>query len=315
MADIHQLVSSQGLETARRSATSPMEVSLAEIAARILAEESRDLGVTYAGWCFTALPHRKLPDDQVWCRKGHHLTLIVEPGVSPLGKRIGVPFGSRSRLILLYLQSRAIQTNCPEIELGRSMREWLVRMGVSTGGKNYLDIREQAARISACHLTFFWDNLSGGHGFKKSSLVTEGLQLSVGDSRQGELWTDTVRLSDEYFKALKEHPVPVWEPAIREISNRSMALDIYVWLAYRLHALRRPMSLSWNAVYDQFGAGFASAGSFRQAFKQSLAFALCVYPEARVNVVSEGLVLYTSPPPVEKKTVVALPRTAGADFT
>ena len=307
MSQIHHLIRNQGIEVARRMATSSIEVSLAEIAAKILSEESRDLGVTYAGWCVTALPHRRLPDDEVWCRKGHHLTLIVEPGVSPVGKRIGVPFGSRSRLILLYLQSRAIQTNCQEIELGRSMREWLVRMGVPTGGKNYVEIREQAARISACHLTFFWENQGGGHGFKKSSLVTEGLHLTSGDPTQGELWTDTVRLSDEYFKALKEHPVPVWEPAIREISNRSMALDIYVWLAYRLHALRQPLPLSWTAVYEQFGAGFASTGSFRQAFKQSLAFALCVYPEARVDVVDTGLMLYASPPPIEKRSLIAMP--------
>ncbi len=307
MADIHHLVSKQGAEAARRTATNPVENSLAEIASRILTEESRDFGVTYAGWCFTALPHRRLGDDEVWCRKGHHLTLIVEPGVSPLGKRLGVPFGSRSRLILLYLQSKAIQTNCPEIELGRSMREWLVRMGVSTGGKNYLEIREQAARISACHLTFFWENQDGGHGFKKSSLVTEGLRLSSGDSRQGDLWTDTVRISDEYFKALKDHPVPVWEPAIREISNRSMALDIYVWLAYRLHTLNQVLRLSWPTVYDQFGAGFRSSGSFRQAFKQSLSFALCVYPEAKVEMVDGGLILHPSPPPIEKKTLVALP--------
>ena len=97
MSQIHHLIRNQGIEVARRMATSSIEVSLAEIAAKILSEESRDLGVTYAGWCFTALPHRRLPDDEVWCRKGHHLTLIVEPGVSPVGKRIGVPFGSRSR--------------------------------------------------------------------------------------------------------------------------------------------------------------------------------------------------------------------------
>ena len=99
----------------------------------------------------------------------------------------------------------------------------------------------------------------------------------------------------------------MWEPAIREISNRSMALDIYVWLAYRLHALRQPLPLSWTAVYEQFGAGFASTGSFRQAFKQSLAFALCVYPEARVDVVDTGLMLYASPPPIEKRTLIAMP--------
>jgi hypothetical protein len=306
MAEIHQLITREGTEAARRQATSPTEVSLAEIASRILTEESRDLGMMYAGWALTGLPHKKLPDDAIWRRKGHYLTLVVDPGVRENGSRIGIPYGSRARLILLYLQTRAIQTNCAEIELGRSMREWLSRMGVGDSGKNYADFRAQAERISACNLTFFWEQAGGGHGFKKSSLVTEGLRLSFGDSRQGELWQDTVRLSDEYFRALRDHPVPVWEPAIREISDRSMAMDIYVWLSYRLHSLRRPTPIGKPALFDQFGGGFATTGSFWQAFKAALAFALAVYPEAKVEVVDGGLILHESAPPVERRVVAAL---------
>ena len=39
----------------------------------------------------------------------------------------------------------------------------------------------------------------------------------------------------DFFKILKAHPVPVWEPAIRGIAGKSMSIDIYIWLAYRLH--------------------------------------------------------------------------------
>jgi hypothetical protein len=41
------------------------------------------------------------------------------PGVVPL-EWVGVPFGAYARLILLYLQMRALRTGNREVELGRS---------------------------------------------------------------------------------------------------------------------------------------------------------------------------------------------------
>lgn len=310
MAEIHELIVRNGLSAVRAAASTPAERALADVAASILAEESEQLGITYAGWCLTGLPHKRLSDDMPWQRKGHRLTLLVEPGYLRRGGklvRIGVPYGSRARLILLYLQTQAIQTGSREVELGRSMREWLARMGVSVGGRTYNEVRAQADRISACHMSFFWDDVHGREGFLKSSLVTGGIRLHTADERQEDLWQDTVTLSAEYYSALQAHPVPVWEPALREISNRSMSLDIYVWLAYRLHALTRATPISWEAIQDQFGAGFVAARSFRQVFKEALAFALAVYPDAKVNIESTGLILHPSRPPIERKTLVALP--------
>ena len=61
-----------------------------------------------------------------------------------------------AELILLYLQTRALRLGSPEIELGRSMREWLQRMGIPHGGKSYAEVRDQAARLSTCKLTFYY---------------------------------------------------------------------------------------------------------------------------------------------------------------
>jgi hypothetical protein len=127
------------------------------------------------------------------------------------------------------------------------------------------------------------------------------LRSANDSSSQGQFWDDTVRLSDSFFRALREHPVPVWEPALREISNQSMALDIYVWLAYRLRALAKPTAVSWPAVFAQFGAGFAELRNFKPKFQEALAFALAVYPAAVVKVETTGLVLHPSRPPVENR--------------
>ena len=46
----------------------------------------------------------------------------------------------------------------------------------------------------------------------------------------------------------------------------SLGLDLYLWLAYRTFALKRPIRLSWRQVYRQFGVDPDKA-SDKQAVK------------------------------------------------
>ena len=67
--------------------------------------------------------------------------------------------------------------------------------------------------------------------------------MDIGD--QPSLWQERVLLNEEFFRALREHPVPLSEAAaLRAIGPRSMVLDTYIWLAYRLHALKRDVEVS-----------------------------------------------------------------------
>lgn len=309
MAEIHHLVRTHGRDQARRLADEK-DRHLVDIAAAVLEDESKELGITYSGFCLTALPHKKLADDQEWERKGHKVTLIVQPGFLPdkkLGKRkFGVPYGSRARLILLYLQTQAVQNSSPEVELGRSMNAWLERMGLSNGGQAYKDVREQANRLSACNLTFMWDDDNGDAAFEKESIIKGGvLRLHSDDASQPRLWTDRVRLSESFFKALKAHPVPIWEPALKHIANQSMVIDLYIWLAYRLHVLTKPTPVSWAALHAQFGASFATRYQFKYKFIDVLKMAMVVYPEAVVTEDRNGLILHPSPPPIPEKQIAA----------
>ena len=79
-----------------------------------------------------------------------------------------------------------------------------------------------------------------------------------------------------------------------------MTIDVYIWLAYRLHALKRDTEVSWAALYTQFGAGFKRLRAFRAQFMESLDLALAVYPDARVTVDVAGVTLHPSRPPIAK---------------
>lgn len=303
MAKIHQLIVEQG----RVAALSLADADIVDIASGVLGDERGDLGYTYSGLCLTALPHRRIPDDQPWERVGHKVKLVVEPGrldVAGKTKLFGVPYGARARMILIYLITQAVRTNSREIALGRSMRAWLEAMGVAIGGETAKAFREQSMRIAACSMKFFWETEKGGTGFDKGGVVRRGLlfgdSLDMGD--QPRLFDDTVVLDEVFYNAAKEHPVPLLEAAVRHLRDRSMSLDIYVWLAYRLHVLERPTPITWAALHTQFGGGFKEARFFRRPFLEALEAATAAYPDARVDLADNGsgLILYPSRPPVGK---------------
>jgi hypothetical protein len=123
--------------------------------------------------------------------------------------------------------------------------------------------------------------------------------ISLSDNTaQGTLWQDRVLLNQQFYDALLAHPVPVSEAALRAIGPRSMVLDVYIWLAYRLHALKTDTEVSWLALHAQFGAGYKELRNFRPHFLECLQLALAAYPDARVTLADNGVVLRPSRPAV-----------------
>ena len=298
MAKVHHTIRELGRQGALLFAETAIDRKALEAASNYLSNEESPIGYLFSGWCQTALPHKRLDDNEIWSLETDYVKLMIEPG-SMHGNdgvvRVGVPFGSRARLILLYLQSEAIRTDSREIELGRSLRVWLGKLGVSIGGKSMKDVRDQALRLSRCRMTF---QISHGDkiGFINQNLVDTAM---FSDDSSGSL-LETVRLSEGFFDELKRHPVPLQESAIRALSNNSQALDVYCWLAYRLHSLRAPTPVTWPALYAQFGAGYSSLKNFKMRFSDSLTMALAVYPDAKVCVESSRLLLHPSAPAVPK---------------
>ena len=67
--------------------------------------------------------------------------------------------------------------------------------------------------------------------------------------------------------------MPVSESALRAIGPRSMVIDVYIWLAYRLHALRKDVEVGWPSLHAQFGAEVGRIRGFRKYFIECLALA------------------------------------------
>jgi hypothetical protein len=159
-------------------------------------------------------------------------------------------------------------------------------------------VRDQAERISRCRLTFHLAISGKTSGLVNQSIVDRALFIEEGDGKQGRLSLETAKLSEGFFEQLRRHPVPLDEAAIRSLNNNAPALDCYLWLAYRLHAVGQDRLVTWKALKAQFGVAFKEMFHFKPRFVQTLALAKVVYPDARVEVTEQGVILKPSRPPV-----------------
>ncbi|MBD4136288.1 replication protein, partial [Xanthomonas citri pv. citri] len=74
------------------------------------------------------------------------------------------------------------------------------------------------------------------------------------EEKQRALWPGSVTFSQDYYLTLKDHAVPLDLRAFMELKGSALDLDVYAWLAQRLHRIEgRPVVLYWTNLRDQFG--------------------------------------------------------------
>ncbi len=297
MGSVHRLIEQTGKQGALRA---NLDRRVVEAAAQYMADREPGIGFAFSGWAQAALPHRRLANDAAWQVNTNNVTLMVQPGqrLLPNGRSefVGVPYGSRARLIILYLQTEALRTRSREVELGPSLRAWIAQLGIPLGGKTIKDVRDQTDRILRCRLTFEV-NQQGCAGIIHQHIVDAAMFDGEG-SRSGTPVVERVLLCDSFYQRLLRSSVQIETAAIRAINNNSMAIDIYCWLAHYLPLLHTVHHLPWSALQAQFGSRFQRSDHFRMRFRESLGLALAVYRSAVVEAGPSGLVLTPSQRPM-----------------
>jgi hypothetical protein len=170
------------------------------------------------------------------------------------------------------------------------MRRWLRSMGVTITGPNYEEVRRQAQKIERALVSFTFTGDDATVSWQ-DTIIRGSFQRPCSDEVR------TVELSESFFKSITERPVPVCESAIRVLGERCMALDLYLWLAYRLHSLPRPTVVPWASLHSQFGAATRLLKHFKPHFAREIEAALAAYPGARVELREDGIRLHPSPSP------------------
>jgi len=258
--------------------------------------------------CNCGIPYKNPGDDvREWDRKQGGASLRIEAGsaIDPTtGEfvKLGLPYGEKPRLVLIHLASEAVRTGNPVIEVESTMTAFARSLGLETNGQQLKALKDQLARLASS--TVRMGIVEEGKAVQVNTQFVSAFDLWFPkQADQRLLWPSNVRLSEEYFRTLGKHAVPLDHRAVSVLSSSAMALDVYVWLAQRLHRvpIGRPQRVTWNAMHEQFGQGFARVRDFRRRFLETLHQVRATYPTAKLSADEVGLILENSPPPVPPK--------------
>jgi len=289
-----------------------------EASVSIATETLEQIAFQHTVLCQTCMPYRNPGDEvRVWERKQGSILLHIEAGyaIDPSTERyakIGLPFGPKARLILAHLNAEALRTGSPEIEIECSLTAFVRRLQDQTkrgkSGPNGREIhvfKDQLGRLSSALIRVA--TVRNDRAVQIDGKVVSGLDIWFPkDEQQRVLWPSTIQLSLDYFVSLQKHAVPLDERALAALAHSAMALDIYAWLAQRLHRIPhgKPQFVSWAAVKGQFGTEFGRMNKFKQKFRIALSQVLRCYPKAKIEGDDKGLTLRHSPSPISARVIL-----------
>ena len=283
---------------------------LLDLAADIAVSPPEDLAFTHSVLAQTSLPTARPPEGMLrWERRQGRATLLVVAGeaLDPRTQQftqLPLPYGPKARLLLMHLNSEAVRRQSPIIPVEDSMTAFFRRlMGRTQDGRQIRMLKNQLAALAAA--TFRLGIVHGeDRAVQLDTKVVGAFDLWFQkDSAQRVLWPSTLRLSLDYYESLTQFAVPLDERAIAALAHSATALDIYCWLAQRLHRIPtgKPQFVPWAAIYDQFGQGYREIRKFRRDYLKILGQVKAAYPGARMSDDRRGMTLEASPPPVSKR--------------
>ena len=249
--------------------------------------------------CQVGLPRRET-NALTFERTNGNASLLIEAGKLWNGKawvQQPIPYGTRPRLALVHVSSEAVRSKSPVVEVGRSGREVLMRLEVDTGGREDATFKKQMKALSACRMSL---------GFGTETVDAKPIERFSawhdGSGDRDPLSPGVIELTPKFFASLTEYAVPLDARALGALRHSALALDVYTWLAHRLHRVQRVTGerVTWKNLREQFGQEYADPKNFKRKMLQTLMAVRAVYPDARVDQVKGGFVLLPSKPPIPK---------------
>ena len=261
--------------------------------------------------CQTGLPYRNPGDGvRIWKLVNGEVALRVEAGAafnSDTGDfvPIGLPYGPKPRLLMAHLNAEAMRRQSPVIEVERSLTAFVKALRLDPTGRNLNTIKDQLSRLSASSIRLGFAR-DGQDVTIKTGIVAGFSVWWPKNDKERVYWPSTVLMSAEYFESLAKHAVPLHPKALMALSGCAMGLDIYAWLAQRLHRIEwgRRVPVPWSALKLQFGWHYKRLSDFKAEFRLNLGFVHWQYRAANVELDRKGMILRHSPPPVKGRTSI-----------
>ena len=263
------------------------------------AADADEIGYMARAMIWASMPHSKFEGTHYKRNNGKAIITMVS-----LDQEIGLPYGKLPRLIIAWMTREAKRTNCRELVLGKSLNEFAGKLGLSTGGGKRGDtsrLKIQATKLFSTVVSLKVYRAGDDFSYQNVMLSDGGMLLwSRIHPNQPSLWESTITLSEQFFFECMHHAVP-FDLRVLHALRSPLAIDIYMWLTWRVGGMRQPTLIPWKSLRLQLGAGYVDTqqgmAHFRAAFNRCLRDIAVLYPDARFCSEPTGLRLYTTSRP------------------
>jgi len=225
-------------------------------------------------------PYKRPADDiTVYRRQYGRTALTVHSGdlADPYTGKVlpqGLPYGPKSRLLMLHICTRALRQKSPAVIIEDSLSSFIRSLGFpKAGGKKgpYNQFKEQLNRLAASSMQIMLWNGAQSLTINTHPISSFNVWLPLNPD-QKMLWNSTVTLSHDFYDSLQKHALPVDIRAIAALSHSAKQMDMLLWMAYRLKELNKPYFLTWDLMKEQFcQSEQRRLVDFQRQFKQDIA--------------------------------------------
>jgi hypothetical protein len=204
--------------------------------------------------------------------------------------------------LLFWLTTEAVRTSKRRLELGNSLSEFMRELGLmpaSAGGGKRSDakrLRDQMDRLFRCRISFDEqmtrpDGKEGKRWLDMQVAPKGEYWWNVKHPEQGALWGSWLELGEDFFNAIIVAPVPADMRALRALKRSPLALDLYVWLTYRVYSVNRKgevLAVSWESLSRQLGCDYDTVKNFRIKALAAIRKIRAVYPGLNLSTKARG---------------------------
>ena len=226
-----------------------------------------------------------------------------------------LPYGNFPRLLLAWVCTEAVRTQSRELFLGPSLSGFMRRLGMAPiGGGSRGErtrLRNQMKRLFNAHIQLAYEGEQVSASVNSPVASRTGFWWSGRKTSERLAWDSRIELGEKFFQEIIRHPVPLDLNILKALKRSSLGLDFYLWLTYRTFTLKRPLRLSWERLYRQFGVKPAQEGDNRtvQAFRtdclRELKKIKIAWPKLNYAMAKGVLILWPSKPAVRARATSA----------
>lgn len=199
--------------------------------------DAMEIGYSARVWAQVSLPYRNPGPIPYWERRNGNVSLAMQPALilnPSTGERAAAyPYGVLPRQAMNWMATEAVRTGEPELQMGRSMKAFMEKIGLAHGGRDARRLTDGLKRLFGANLSVEGLEVrAGGVGeayeyFRIADSVRLWFGKDDSDDNAG-LWQSSVTLSDRFFRPIVDSPVPIDLNARKLLGKSAMRMDIYL---------------------------------------------------------------------------------------